>query len=93
MIDIDTDMYTYVFAIAFKIVCLLHLPWLPLNVFACLARTYLQSKTGESIMIQDSPDAIKNMNPGGRLHFNQHVHFSWGCKDARAGAGFKGHPV
>lgn len=25
------------------------------------ARTMLQSKTGESVMIQDSPDAIKNM--------------------------------
>ena len=49
--------------------------WAELSRWTCLldqcrTRTYLQSKTGESIMIQDSPDAIKNMNPGEeRLHF------------------------
>ena len=47
-----------------------HLPVAQLSIVQVTAvvffqlRTFLQSKTGEGIMIQDSPDAIKNMKLG-----------------------------
>ena len=40
-------------------------------------RTFLQSKTGEGIMIQDSPDAIKNMKLGKEVVVYLDVEVLW----------------